>query len=625
VPDFTSTESYGKPLPSNYEAENDFRFVMEFVEKSNAYRQPHLQAWPELLDNYLVNSYAAQQAASPRIGHPSIASFPSPRQQKRAILKDPETHQNTEALAAQKLGLIFGARDYISALPIGFDDYEKARVLSRIIMSVFEGPGVFQTMYQTFKDSDVVTAAVLEMGWEVRSRQQITEVMDVDDNGQLLGFHFEPREVVYREGPMIRQCDGWDFYPDPTGTRIQYDMMGVAKRFRITEAQAIALAESGRYDKAAVQRAADKHGHDKSLERAEGERFDAYSRSLPDKFNTMIGIEYWGFCPYKHADGFSNRVITILNGEIVRSTINPHQSGIIPFFEVISNPISGQFYGLPAAKANRFLQDSVDNMLMMLTDAADLMVRPSFLLGASFGGQPERVQNRGINDMIPCNNPEAMKEVPTNFQAISVAQQEHARRKMQMRESSGAINPVTDFPQNGDRTATETTERVRLASQRTELQCLLWERTIFPAMGRFTHSMLRQFADPEERGIAILNGERMPFSIRDIDFDADVRFVGSRQAMSRFQKNAAYDQAIISIGSAMNLIPVMPEVFIRKLRDGMDIPDADQIIGRAVAYIQQQQAAAAGALPGAASPPRNTEGNMGTETGAAEREGRMVA
>lgn len=615
--DIQPTEYAGKPVPSSAtEREDDLRFALEFTAKSNASCQDYLSEARELQDNYLVNTFSGWNFF-PRIGAQGVAYKPSPHRRLRSMLKDPETHQIVESLSAQALGLLFGSRDYIRATPVGADDYEKAIVLSRIIQSVLEGPGVYRTMYQTWKDSFIVGVSVLELGWESRERQQIQEVPVVDDNGQVVSFAFVPVPTVYRQGPMIRQTDLWDFRPDPSGTRIQHDMIGCAKIFRMTKAEAMRLAESGKYDKKAVAAAVDQASSGDMRHSLGEERYELLQKSLPDKFGVLTGIEYWGECPYSHADKANNRVITVLEGELVRSTINPHRNGAKPFKEIVVNPMSGKFCGLSPSKVNKYLQDSADNMLMVMTDAADMMVRPVWLRGQAFQGDPNRVQRREFADVIDCGNPDALKAMPTDLNALQYAAMEYQRRKQGMKESAGSLDPVAQTL-GGDRmAATTTSEIVRLASQRTEMMVMLSERDDYPFVGQMIHSMLRQFM-PDE-GVAVLNGQPMQFSLRDIDFDADIRFTGSRQAQSRFQKVASYREAIATIGPNIALIPIMPDLFVRLLRDGMEIADAEQIINKAVVAVQQQQALEM--MTQGASAPSSTSGSMGTEAGAIQKEG----
>ena len=625
MPDVLTTEAWGRPVPeSATEREQDKEYALEVFARSSEYREPRLTTLQELIDNYLVVPYGYSRfMAVPRLGHPSIASpgLATPSRRRRSISKDPETHQNVEALVAQSLGTMLGPPEYLSCLPVGSDDYEKSRLLGMVIRSVLESPGNFRTIYQTFKDAHITGTSILEFGWQVRSRQQLVEVPVLDENGELVEFTYRPDNVVYQEGPYIGQLDIFDAYPDPTGTRIQRDMVWFGKRFRIAGYQAEQLAGSGKYDKEGVRRALDRKGHAKEHEQIERDRYDMTARSMPEKLGILTGLEMWGYCPYSHADGASNRVVTLLSGELVRSTINPLASGQIPFQEVTVNPMTGQFYGLSSSEVNRFLQDSLDNMLSLLSDASELMVRPAMLAGIGLGAQVERIQYRGLNDVIACNNPDALKSIPSDFGALQVGQSEHGRRKLQMREAAGSALPQLVSTSKDGRTATESTEIARLASQRQELQVLLWERDTMPFIGKMLHQLLRQFMG-DEAGMAMLDKQAVPFTLRDIDFDADVRFVGSRQARSKYQQGLALNNSIQTIASAMPLIPVMPELFVRLLRDVNDIVDAEEILKRAVTMVGMMNQQEAQSKSGSVARPGG--GPAFTETGTAEQEGQAL-
>ena len=606
--------------------EEALEFLLDFVQKSNAYRDPYLVNFREMLDNYMVVPFQPSMDAIPYIGHPSIATDPTPYRSRRIRLKDPETHQIVESLAAQALLLLFGSRDYITAAPVGSDDYEKARLLSRLLMGIFEGPGVYRTMYQAWKDSFIFGTAVLEFGWESRTRQQVTESYVMNENGEVQ-IVFIPQEVPYREGPMFRQTDIWDFYPDPTGTRIQQDMLFVAKRFRITKDMAREMAKARVYDGDAVEEAigtAPRGG----INTPDDERFRDANKRLPDKYGMFSGLEGWGRVPYKTSDGFSNRVVTAINGVIVRDTINPHRNGQIPFKEIVVNPMTGRFYGLSPSEVNRYLQDSADHMMMVLTEAANLMVRPQLVVGSNFGGDVNRLRRREFNDVIEARDATAVQPLIKDFNSLTIAQSELLRRKQAMRESSGSIAPLQQTL-GGDRmAATTTSEIVRLASQRTELMVTLSERDDFPYIGRFIHSMLRQFLPFDADAIAHLNGEPVRVSFEDIDFDADIRFVGSRNAQSRFQKVAAYREFINVAGPNIEMIGIMPEPFIRYMQDGLEIQDAEAIVTRAIQRLSERQAMMAQqeALTRGGSPTRPSRSeNFGTRAGETEMQGQRVA
>lgn len=605
--------------------DNEQRFVLEFLEKSDRLRQPFMQIWREIQDNYMVRPYGDRIPFPLNTG----TTFHFQRRERSGMsrLKDPETHQIVETLTAQALGLLFSSRDYIQAVPLGSDDYEKARLVARLLMAILESPGQFRTHYQLFKDAFIYGTSILEVGWETRTRTQLVPRPLLDPSGQLvIGEQLVPDEVTYRDMPLIRQVQHWDFYPDPSGTRIQLDMQGVAKRFRITRDHARELAKAGVYESAGVEKAIRLTDERNSEPAAANRAFEELSQDTVQSFGMMTGFEYWGRVPFKTADGVSNRVITLLNGEVVRSTINPFIDGAIPFKEITVNPVSGRFYGLSPAEVVRYLQDSSDNLLMVFNDAADMAVRGSLLVGGGFGGDPNRLKERRVNDIINCADPSQVLPFPVDLSALSFAAQEMTRRKLTMREATGVTNPLQAIPTSDRQTATEVSELVRLASQKIEMMVTLIERDDYPWIGRTIHSRLRQFGS-EGGFIATLAGEPFSVAMEQVNVESDIRFVGSRQAQSRLQKVAALREAINVLGTAApQLLMTMPEVIVRYLRDGLDIVDGEAIVKQAVLSMAMQMAQAQGQMgAGAQSPNASSPETFGTGPGETQREGQAIA
>lgn len=570
--------------PFDIERENERRYMLQCIEKSDSFRSRFVDTWDEVLKNYLVSFDEPKiifGASNSYFGN--LASGRRSRAQSR--LKDPETHQIVETLASQGIGLLFSSRDYLKAVPVGSDDPEKARLISRLLMSVLEGPGVFRTLYQVLKDAFIFGTGIIEVGWEECRRQQVVKQPIFDPlTGMPAGMQEGTDEVLYRFGPSLRCLDIYDFYPDPSGTRIQEDMEWVIKRFRISAAQAEYLGKVGTYDPNVVREvlAGTAKRTAQGSERGERQRFPDTTREVPDEYGMVTGFEFWGRVPWLPADGADNRVITLLGDRVVRSRINPFIDGNKPFKEMVLNPIGGRFYGLSPAEVVRYLQDSADNLLMVFNDAADLAAHVPLLVGAAFGGNHNQLRKRSPFDIIQCANPEAVQPVPVDLNALQFAAGDMIRRKMSMREASGATNPMQAIGGGAEKTATETSELIRLASQRVELMIRIIENDDFPWLGSTIHSRLRQYAPPQF--IATLQGEQFPISLEQIDVPADVRFVGSRHAKSPYQINSQFDQLLTILSTFPDAAAIYPELLTRKLRDGMGMEDAQQI----VQYAQQQ-------------------------------------
>lgn len=567
-------------------------FCLDFVEQSTKYKTPFVPIWDEVQDNYMVVPFGGSpiDAISALMGLRTTGVI---RKTTETVsrLKDPETHQIIETLTSEALALLLGIDDYIRALPIGIDDPEKARLISRLLMAVFDQPGMYRTHYQLFKNAYLYGTSIVEVGWEQRERDQVVQKPRFDKvTGAYQGTTLESDSVIYRDRVLMREINLRDFYPDPSGTRIHEDMNGVAKRFRTTRWKARALAAAGTYDKAATERAlylADV-ANQKPPARYGDQPFPGLANIMPpNAYGLTTGFEFWGEVPFKRPGG-RNRVITLLNGQWVRGKPNMFLDGDIPIKEIVVNPISGRFFGLAPAEVIRFLQDAADNFLMLFTDAADLAIRGPLLMGQAFGGDAERLKSRRMNDVILCKNPDMVKPLPYEFNALTMAGTEMLRRKMTMREASGASNPLQAIGAEKAQTATETNTLLRLSTQRVSTSVTLIERDDYPWIGRTTHSRIRQFAEPVI--VARLAGDIFHVKLEDIDEDADVRFVGSQQGGSPAQIVQTHTAAIDSLGAAPpGLVERFPDLFIRLFRDGMKIPDAERIVNQSIAVSRQQQ------------------------------------
>lgn len=610
--------------------EEEREFFLDFLEKSAAHKAEFQRTWDELLDNYMV---IPQRSAFERVRVTrNLVNFPL-RPRDRSRLKDPETHQVVETLVAQAMGLLMSSREYVSVSPRGSDDYERKRLLSRLIQAVLEQPGWFRTQYQAIKDAFIFGTSIVELTWLTRARMQMQRAPVFDEEGNFIGSGLEPQEVIYFDGPLFKNIDIYDFYPDPGGTRINEDMEFVAKRGKTTVQKAMELVEAGVYEREPTMRAiAAAQEQQKAYGRqpmfGQEKKFPNVTNETPDQYGMMTFFEGIGEVPYSPQDGYRNRVLTMLNGEIVRSHINPMIDGGKWFKELIVNPISGRFYGLAPTEAVRFLQDATDQLLMVFTDVAGLAAHGPLLMAHSFGGNANRLRKRIPLDVIECADPNMVKPYPIDIGSLGFAMQEIARRKNSIREATGASNPLQAISPGDRSTATEVSELIRLASQRVDLMVQLIERDDYPWIGRTLLSRLKQFAPPG--GVsAIFRGERIDVNMEDIE-EADVRFSGSRHALTVFQQAAQMREAITVLSQNPEFVVTYPELGVIYLRDILHLPNAEEVIQRASQQAQAQQLLQQALLQqqktqrGGGSA-RLKDSSFGTEVGETQREGRRVA
>ena len=165
MPDLLSTVGAVNALDGSARLRIDeLDFFMSHLEASLSHRQAlgRPQLWREMWDNFLVNLTGGGLPSWIEMGPPADARWLHvPRRRGRAHLKDPESHQIIETMAAQGMAILLGQPEYIGTVPIGYDDYDKARLVSRLIQSQLEMPNSYGTFYRTMKESFILGAAIL--------------------------------------------------------------------------------------------------------------------------------------------------------------------------------------------------------------------------------------------------------------------------------------------------------------------------------------------------------------------------------------------------------------------------------------------------------------------------------
>ena len=127
---------------ANATAEDEASWVSSFVEDSDKARDPYKDIWQETFQNYLVRPWAEGQFGS-AVQYPYLTGQgPDLRAASGyAVLKDPESHQITEALVSSALQLIFSSPDFMLAHPVGREDTWKGSVATRLLRYVFRLEG----------------------------------------------------------------------------------------------------------------------------------------------------------------------------------------------------------------------------------------------------------------------------------------------------------------------------------------------------------------------------------------------------------------------------------------------------------------------------------------------------
>jgi hypothetical protein len=528
-------------------------FVNGWIGAGEKLMEDKVEVWRETMANVLVLPYPEQAASTTN-------PYGKPREHdvRNMVLKDPESSQIAETFRDNMMGALFSDPEgkYIVAQPIGYEDTVKADTVTALLRYDLGIRGVYRTLSESMLDLAMFGTVVLESPWNTEEKDIIVREV-TEQAGVTFDQQYRDKAVTY-DDPEINQIDLLDWYPDVEEPRLEKGR-GAAKGFKITPSAARAMVEQGTYNKESVEKAIGKASRawsnkQEQRKRELRHRTDAASHasSFDDNFDFMKAYEYWGEVPWESADGVSRRVVTMINGVIVRNDPWPLVDPDLPFHVLVINPIKGRHYGKAPAEIVRFTQDFADAMLMLIAEATVRQVHPPIAIDISKDVDPAAVRAWDPDAVIAVDGP-TTGAVNTVQYAANVFQgtQFQQQLKTQMQQASGALGPVQGLGLGVNRaSATEASQTFSKAMTKIEAVAQLLEKDGLPSLARGLLRRNQQFL--EDRQDLVDRVGELPESawLGDIMGDFDIQFVGTRNAISRQVKLQAYDR-LVALSQAM--------------------------------------------------------------------------
>jgi len=576
---------------------------MGFVANSRRFKDPHIERWREVLANFIVDpeDYATASIETPYIKGQGIRPH-----NRGIILKDAETHKAIMTYASRLVLTVLGDSrgEFIRANPVGWEDAgPKSETVTRLLRYSFALPGVFRTMVEAVVDMLLFGTAVVEINWRYQEREQpVRSIQSFDD---FVSDDFARQTVVAYDDPTLTVVDHQDFYPDPGQARIE-DMAGVAKGFEMNALKARELADAGIYKDTGVKEAIASFATAGDPDVAKDPRQEQFREGLDQPeyadeagdFGCMRGIEYWGEVPWgttrddEIERSASRRVVTLLNGIIVRDDPYPLADADLPFRAMVINPVCGRFYGISPAEVIRYDQSLQDAIKILLAEAIIRTVHPPITY--DIDSEIDLNKLRRFSPDVPIgirggpNSIGTLKYDANVFNGFS----ETAALKQSMQEASGALSVLQGqgLP-HGRASATEAGFAAQQSISRPEMAAVLLERDAMPLIGK---SMLRRYQQflGDNEDLALRIGE-LPESawVGDILGDYDIIFSGSRLAMSKQEKLQSYDRLVAlsqAIPEARLLFPWL-ELLRDITGDTLELPEVAAKIGTPEVVQQNMQ------------------------------------
>ena len=563
-----------------------YAFTMGFIANSKHYRSQFIDRWREILANFIVEPYGFTESS---VDRPYGKARNIGYRRNRIELKDGETHKVITTYASKLvLGALGDTRaEYVQAEPVGYEDAtQKAPTVSKLLRYAFTRDGVFRSLVEAVTDMLLFGTSIVEIPWTYTEREMPVRSFESIDGIEVDSF--SRQRVVAYDDTEILPVDVQDFYPDPSEYVLE-KMAGVAKRFRMNAMQAKAMTGNPLgFKTEAVNRAINfspskSDSKDSDYDQNFRKDYDQpRDRTAYPDFKEMIGFKYTGEVPWKDDIGSSRRQITILNNTVVQDIPYPLADEALPYRSMTINPVVGRFYGISPAEVIRYDQDLQDAVKILLAIAIKRQVLPPIAYDPLGDIDEAKLQAWDDDVLIPINGgPNAIGTVKYDsgvFQGFELTD----RKKQDMQETSGATGGLQGQELSTKRmSATEADNTIRNAMDRPELAAALLERDSLPKIGKSILRRYQQFL-PDTEALKQRVGELPePFWIGDISGDFDVRFVGSRMAMSRQQKLQAFDRAMAYAASVPGAAALLPNLQIWQMLFGevLELPEIAAMVG----------------------------------------------
>jgi hypothetical protein len=584
------------------------------VVQANAVRKEYEPGWHENWANYRVESLHG-------INHQSkqypLASPGRSQLQMSPInfLKTPESHQGVNTLRALLLAGLFGTRDYVQAAPVGDEDIEKAKRVSRLVMYGLERPGNFRTNFETIGDGLVFGLGSYSARWrrDVRLVPRRVPVPDPINPGQFLRNPatgaimsvLQNVEVPVFDDPVIETDDLFETWFDPSANRFDQVKWKV-KQFRITDEELLSNMNDKNWDADGIARVLESEPGDSSTgqESPDHPKLLTENLTLDDvkdvkDYGVYGGWMFEGAIPKDVAEeiqGVDPRgtcVLKMVNGIVVQSIQSPQRNGNIQGGTLTILPTGRGLYGLSPLTVVRYLQDVSDTQLILTTQALIESVYGNYVVGGSQGPNFARdLETRRPREVFTLEGEvDQLQPLPKDYTGLQIAVGALQLLSQTMRNAMNARDPIQGIQKQGETTATETNIVASAALQNTDQLAVLIERDELPVQGRLVNDLYYINLDDEEKVFKRV-GEAETTSVAYFDIDAvtDINFVGARSIVSKSaQANQFRDFAMLLASNPFTAAAIDWHELVRRYGDevldvrGLEhlmIKDPEEIVAR---------------------------------------------
>lgn len=619
-------------------------WIDDCVEQAHQVRKELEPQWYENWANYRVESFYNTQYPDKQypMASPGYNRFDmSPIN----FLKTPESHQGVNTLRALLLAGLFGTRDYVQADPVGDEDIESAKKVSRLTMYGLERPGNFRTNFELLGDALICGLGSYTARWrrDVKLVPRRLPVPDPTNPGEFLtnpstGSIMTVLQMVQApvfDDPALETDDLFDTWFDPSANRFDQAKYKVV-RFRMRDEELENLKDDPNWDSEGIS-AVLQYDPDERVtgpDMTEHPKLITENLTLDDikevgKYGYYGGWMFEGTVPKEAADeigGIDHRgavVIRIINGVCVQAIQSPQRNGKLQGGTVTILPTGRGLYGLSPLTVIRYLQDVSDTQLILTVQALIESVYQNYVTSGDQGSNFARdLETRRPREVFTLQGEiDQIAPLPKDYAGLQIAVGALNLISQTIRNAMNARDPVQGIMrQTGDTTATESQLVAASALQNTDQLAVLIERDELPVMGHLINDLFYINLDDEGKVFRRI-GEQDVTSVNYFDIDAvtDLTFVGARSLLTRNAvSNQFRDFTTAMLSNPLTAASVDWQELARRWGDeGFHIKGLEQLMIQDPEEIVARMQAA-----GLAQTVRPAAGGAGVNGGAPSRKGR---
>lgn len=637
--------------------ETALRFIDDCIEQAHNERKEYEPQWYENWSNYRVEStYGADTTGSKTYPYGGSGMGQAGNVSPINFLKTTESHQGVNTLRALLLASLFGTRDYVQADPVGDEDIEAAKRVSRLVMFGLERPGCFRTNYELIGDALIFGLGSYAARWnrKIRTVPRRLPIPDPANPGEMLRDPatgsimsvLQNVPAIIENDPILETDDLFDTWFDPAADRLS-ELMWKGGRFKIRKDSLENLIGQDGWDEDGIRAVLRTEpvsspegpdgGKDKPKLITEGLTREDIEEVA--KYGYYGGWRWEGTLPVEVAkelnlDPTATNVLQMVNGILIQAVQSPQRNGNIQGGAITILPTGRGIYGLSPLTVVRYLQDVSDTQLILTVQALIESVYQNYLISGEQGPSFKRdLETRRPREVFTLQGEiDQVQPLPKDYGGLQIAIGALNLISQTMRNAMSAKDPVQGIQGQRDRqTATESQLVATAALQNTDQLALLIERDELPTQGRLINDLYYVNLDDESKVFRrIGETETTEVSYFDIDAVTDINFVGARSVLNKPAKaNQFRDFANMLAANPFVAASVDWHEFVRRYGDealdvkGLErlmIQDPDEIVARlqSMGLANTVGPAQGGAGPGGNSPnakPRRSPGNGGRTGG----------